>query len=697
MRLEGLIAVRYLFAGKHKSAVNIISWISLVGLMVSTMALIIVLSVYNGIGDLTKQLFGTFDPELLIEPSEGKTFRLTELSSLAATEGVETVSQMAVETAWITYGGHNQAIVQLRGVDDQYSELNGIDTLLSEGQYLTRFADPPVYGLVVGGEIFFDMAMSLHSNTPVAIHIPKRGTTSMGFTMDEAFNIGYAYPVGYFFIQQDIDKKYVITHIDLVRQLMNYAPDECTALGVKLKPGADPQRVKQALRSSFSTHRFPLTVKDRYDQQPLYFKIFRSERLGIYLILSLIVLISTLSLVASLSLLIINKRDDVFKVSPNFAISRHDGLPAQLPQAGAKPIRAPIGHSGDDGVIHFRDTGHQRKLAFYHFAKIAHTDFIPAVADTDGGNVSFSALHKQRVELRGVCRYAYPAHIGIIAARVHAAPFYADERDRAVRIEQRGALLCIGGKRQDFSGNFLEKSLTIAICHHHTAEPAGIERPRQKIRPGRPVGFGVTRHIKAGGNQHIPPCQMQQRGGGSAAKIGRQIRSQLLHAARRMLQNDVFNGQHAHGSPLRDFMHKTKTAYFRYRYHLYAVINKCMNLQTAIFQLVGSVGHQRNVTGTLDRCGELTLVESTGTGDSAGQNLGSVGNVSSQLIDILVVNFLDVFHAEIANLLAALAASAFGSISHGKSSFVLYCVSVQNQKGRSSSATGVKSPSLPLW
>ena len=110
----------------------------------------------------------------------------------------------------------------------------------------------------------------------------------MGFTMDEAFNIGYAYPTGYFFIQQDIDKKYVITHIDLVRQLMNYAPDECTALGVKLKPGADVQKVKKAILSSVQTLHSPLTVKDRYDQQPLYFKIFRSERLGIYLILSLI-------------------------------------------------------------------------------------------------------------------------------------------------------------------------------------------------------------------------------------------------------------------------------------------------------------------------------------------------------------------------------------------------------------------------
>lgn len=324
MRLEGLIAVRYLFAGKQKSAVNIISWISLVGLMVSTMALIIVLSVYNGIGDLTKQLFSTFDPELIIEPAEGKTFRTSDFDyrALCSTEGVATVSQMAVETAWITYGGHNQAIVQLRGVDDRYPELNGIDTLMSEGQYLTRFADPPVYGLVVGGEIYYDMGMSLLSNMPATVHIPKRGTTSMGFTMDEAFNIGYAYPTGFFFIQQDIDKKYVVTHIDLVRQLMNYASDECTALGVKLKPGADVQRVKKALRSSLSTLHTPLTVKDRYDQQPLYFKIFRSERLGIYLILSLIVLISTLSLVASLSLLIINKRDDIFMLKSMGMTSR---------------------------------------------------------------------------------------------------------------------------------------------------------------------------------------------------------------------------------------------------------------------------------------------------------------------------------------------------------------------------------------
>jgi lipoprotein-releasing system permease protein len=303
--LEGFIAVRYLFAQKHRSVVNVISWISLVGLMVSTTALIIVLSVYNGIGDLTKGLFGTFDPELVIEPQEGKTFLLTDnlRQQVLSTEGVETLSCIATETAWMTYGD-NQAIVKLRGVDDQYAAISGLDTLLYDGHYALQG------GLVVGGQIFHDLGMHLPALRPAALHIPKRGSTAMGFSMDEAFNSGYAYPMGSFFIQQDIDRQYVIADIALVRQLMNYGPDECTQVALKLKAGADAQRVKKALSliPSFSS----LVIKDRYDQQPLYYKIFRTERIGIYLVLSLIVLISTLSLVASLSLLIISKRDDIF-------------------------------------------------------------------------------------------------------------------------------------------------------------------------------------------------------------------------------------------------------------------------------------------------------------------------------------------------------------------------------------------------
>ena len=315
MKLEGLIAVRYLFAHKQKSVVTVISWISLIGLLVSTAALIIVLSVYNGIGELTKGLFGTFDPELIIEPKEGKTFHTADIPYDAIVGHSQAASQIVTETAWLTYGD-NQAIVRLRGVDSNYCRISGLDTLLHEGTYLLTEEDDLASRLdylIVGGEIYYELGMGLHATRPAAVHIPRRGTTSMGYTLDQAFNIGYAYPVANFFIQQDIDRQYVVADIDFVRRLMDYAPDECTALALKLKPGANVSKVKKSLTQSLChSATQPLTVKDRYDQQPLYFKIFRTERLGIYLILSLIVLISTLSLVASLSLLIINKRQDVF-------------------------------------------------------------------------------------------------------------------------------------------------------------------------------------------------------------------------------------------------------------------------------------------------------------------------------------------------------------------------------------------------
>ncbi|MBP5678047.1 MAG: ABC transporter permease [Bacteroidales bacterium] len=310
MSLERFIAIRYLFAHRNKSVVTVISWISLIGLTVSTAALIIVLSVYNGIGELTKGLFGTFDPELVIEPARGKTFHASEvLPILHDEEDVDYCSQLVTETAWITYGD-NQAIVKLRGVDANYPLISGLDTLLYDGRYMVNVDGVPA--LIVGGEVFHQLGMRLLSNMPAAVHIPKRGTTSMGFTMDQAFNIGYAYPVALFFIQQDIDRQQVVTDIDFVRQLMNYAPDEVTALALRLSPGANPQKVKKRLNYQFTALNSQLIIKDRYDQQPLYYKIFRTERIGIYLILSLIVLISTLSLIASLSLLVLNKSRDIF-------------------------------------------------------------------------------------------------------------------------------------------------------------------------------------------------------------------------------------------------------------------------------------------------------------------------------------------------------------------------------------------------
>ena len=313
------IARRYFFSRKRRTVVNVISWISLVGIAVSTAALVVVLSVYNGIGEVTQGLFNSFDAPLVVQPAKGKTLHATrsDLDALRGVEGVAAVAQVVQENAWMTYR-HNEAIVTLRGVDEVYHRVTGLDTLLYEGTY--RLADTVLtaadeegvadtavlHYLLMGAEVYYNLGVRDVSNVPVAVHIPKRGA-ALGLTMQEAFNTGYALPGGNFYIQQDIDNRYVVTDIAFVRSLMDYAPDECTQLCLGITPDAKPERVKERVRALLGDG---YRVMDRFEQQPIYYKVFRSERLGIYLILALIVLISTLNLVASLSLLMMDKRHD---------------------------------------------------------------------------------------------------------------------------------------------------------------------------------------------------------------------------------------------------------------------------------------------------------------------------------------------------------------------------------------------------
>ena len=231
MRGVWFIARRYFFSRKQRTVVNLISWISLIGIAVSTMALIVVLSVYNGIGQLTQTLFNTFDPHLMVQPTKGKTFHTVQFDyeALSQLPGVQAVGCVVEENAWMTYR-HNEAIVTLRGVDNQYARITGLDTLLHEGVYLLheRLDDTTeVDYLLMGAEVYYNLGVRQMSNVPVAVHIPKRGA-GIGLIPQQAFNTGYALPGGNFYIQQDIDNRYVVAHIDFVRSLMGYSPDECT-------------------------------------------------------------------------------------------------------------------------------------------------------------------------------------------------------------------------------------------------------------------------------------------------------------------------------------------------------------------------------------------------------------------------------------------------------------------------------------
>ncbi|MBP5241491.1 MAG: ABC transporter permease, partial [Bacteroidales bacterium] len=277
MNLPFFVARKYLFSRKRKTIINIISWISLIGIAVGSMALIIVLSVYNGIGDLTQSLFNVFDPELVIEPRQGKSFHTGDtfpLQQIKQTEGVASVSEVVEENAWVIYK-QNEQIVMLRGVDRNYLHHSGLQYKLSNTINYDLGNDNGNYGVLLGGNLYWALGINyLDQNTPLVVHIPKR-KAGIGLTIDDAFNTRYAMVLDFFSVQNEIDSKYGVADIGFVRELLDYSPDEVSFLAISLDSSHSAKKVKQQLQAVVGDN---FRVKDRFEQQPLYYKIYSSER-----------------------------------------------------------------------------------------------------------------------------------------------------------------------------------------------------------------------------------------------------------------------------------------------------------------------------------------------------------------------------------------------------------------------------------
>ena len=182
------IARRYLFSQKKRSVINVISWISLIGIAISSMALIVVLSVYNGIGSLTQSLFNIFDPELKIEAKEGKTFRLSNVNynGITSLPTVAYASPIVEENMWVTYKERNK-IATVRGVADSYAAMTGIDTMLYMGRYELKNSQSNQY-IVMGLGVYYELGISHYdAHTPVGIHIPKRNA-AIGLSFASCYN-----------------------------------------------------------------------------------------------------------------------------------------------------------------------------------------------------------------------------------------------------------------------------------------------------------------------------------------------------------------------------------------------------------------------------------------------------------------------------------------------------------------------------
>ena len=309
MNFSFYIARRYLFSKKSTNVINIISGISVVGVAVATMALVVTLSVFNGFSDLVATLFTAFDPQLELTPTEGKTApaddpvltRIRQLPEVAvATECVE-------DLALVTYRDR-QAMVTIKGVDDNFDKLTHIrEILYGDGQFELHAADLH-YG-IPGIRLAEQLGMGYYYDEPLQVFVPRReGQVDItdpedGFEHDELYSPGVLFSV----MQAKYDKNYVLTSIGFARRIFDQQ-GMLSSLALRLKPGSNFETVKSEIKR-LAGDRYH--VRDRYEQQDETFRIMKIEKLIAYIFLTFILMVACFNIIGSLSMLIIDKRDDV--------------------------------------------------------------------------------------------------------------------------------------------------------------------------------------------------------------------------------------------------------------------------------------------------------------------------------------------------------------------------------------------------
>jgi len=308
MRFPFFISRRYLIAKKSHTAINVISGISMAGVTVGTMALVIVLSVFNGFDSLVQSLFNSFDPDLKITPKQGKVFVAgSSLKQKILQAGdVLYVSEVLEENALLKYR-QRQSVATIKGVDEMYFKVTGLDSLIEEGR-LVKDSSVFNYGLAGRGiASTLDIGVTLYD--PLFVYVPKRTAGVSMIDPSEAFSSRYIYPTGIFTVDQDVDSRYVIVSLKFLRSLLNYQHNEVSALEVKVKPTGNIRQIKKAIASLPEAAQ--LVVKDRFEQQEIFYKIMKAEKWAIFFILTFIVFVASLNIIGSITMLVIDKKRDI--------------------------------------------------------------------------------------------------------------------------------------------------------------------------------------------------------------------------------------------------------------------------------------------------------------------------------------------------------------------------------------------------
>lgn len=305
MRFSLYIARRYLFARKSRNAINIISGISMLGVGVGAMALVVILSVFNGFDEVVKSLFNSFDPDLRITAVKGKVFTPDErLKQVKDLPGVMYLSEILEENALLKYG-ERQHLATVKGADESFLKVTGIDSMVYNGEMILK--DNNRSYAVVGQGVAYSLQIGLNFINPLFVYMPKRVGTINLSNPDDAFRRNYLFPSGIFAIEQDYDSRYVIVPIDFMRELLDYT-DEVSAMELKLNPEFDPKETQKTISELLGDE---FLVQNREQQNELFYRVMKSEKWAIFLILTFILIIASFNIIGSLSMLIIDKKNDI--------------------------------------------------------------------------------------------------------------------------------------------------------------------------------------------------------------------------------------------------------------------------------------------------------------------------------------------------------------------------------------------------
>lgn len=304
-RLSQLFARRYLFSAKSHSVINVISAVSVVAVGVPVAAMIILMSVFNGFAGLVDGMQSAFDADLEVRPREGKTFMTDALptDSIRSIEGVRGVSFALEQSALAEYGGR-QVVITVRGVDDNYTDVLPMTDYVQTGEFELRLGE--IEQACVGSSVAYRLGVRTFLDTPLNLYSPRRGEISTLLPID-AYTHRRTWPSGVFMISGDVDDSYILTSIELAQSLFDY-DGRASQLLVDVRDEASLERTRDAVQRAVGDD---FKVVTRLEQQAALYRIMKYEKWGIFFISLLVLIIASFSIVGSLAMLIIDKRDNI--------------------------------------------------------------------------------------------------------------------------------------------------------------------------------------------------------------------------------------------------------------------------------------------------------------------------------------------------------------------------------------------------